>query len=266
MSRYTTIEDIIQHVIGEEALDARSAGRLVPMAVRGWNVINREATNDVITRILEFDNANVRVIDYPFDYDYYTKLGIIVTAQNGTKKVMTLSLNRYMYKPTDGDITQAQCTCANGTLQEDMQNISFGAMPYNYFTVFQNSWRGGQYVGELFGIGGGESAAGSFTPDDQNARFVFSNDIPTTAKIVLEYKQVATANGSNTRIPIFATEAMIAWVKWKMLNRMNSGIGERREAQLRYEEEVYKLYEQQESLTKSEILDELYESQAYINN
>ena len=25
-------------------------------------------SNDVITRILEFDNANVRVIDYPFDY------------------------------------------------------------------------------------------------------------------------------------------------------------------------------------------------------
>lgn len=265
MSRYTTIEEIIQHVIGEEGLDARSAGRLVPMAVRGWNTINREATNDVITRILEFDNPNIRVIDYPYDYDYYTKMGVIVTGPAGTKKVMTLSLNRYMYKPTDKDIADAQCTCESGTFQEDLQNISFGALPYNYFTVFQNSWRGGQYVGELFGIGGGESAAGSFTPDDANARFVFSSDIPTTGKIVLEYKQVATTAGANTRIPIFATEAMISWVKWKMLNRMNSGIGERAEAQRRYEEEVYKLYEQQESLTKSEILDELYEQQAFIN-
>ena len=33
--RYTTIEEIIQHAIGEEDLDARSAAKLVRIAVRG---------------------------------------------------------------------------------------------------------------------------------------------------------------------------------------------------------------------------------------
>ena len=46
----------------------------------------------------------------------------------------------------------------------------------------------------------------------------------------------------------------------------NSGIGERKFAQIRYEEEVYKLYEQQVSLTGSEILDELYQGAGFIHN
>ena len=54
--RYTTIEEIIQHAIGEEDLDARSAAKLVPIAVRGWNTIYREATSEIKTEILTVDD------------------------------------------------------------------------------------------------------------------------------------------------------------------------------------------------------------------
>lgn len=267
MSRYTTIEEIIQHALGEEELDARYAARLVPIAVRGWNTIFREATTETKTIILTFDNPNVPVIDYPYDYDYYTKIGVVVHGVNGTKKIMTLSLNQYLYSPTPADMVAAQCTCDEAeTTAENLQAIQNGENPFSYYVVFSNAWRGGQFVGELYGLGGGTSSAGSFKPDDANGRFIFSNDIPTHTEIVMEYKRIATTEMSNTRIPIWATEAMVSWVKWKMLNRHNSSIGERKEAQIRYEEEVYKLYEQQVSLTKSEILDELYESAGFIHN
>ena len=101
--RYTTIEEIIQHAIGEEDLDARSAAKLVPIAVRGWNTIYREATSEIKTEILTFPNPNIRIIDYPYDYDYYTKIGVTVTMGGGTKKIMTLSRDQYMYKPTNAD-------------------------------------------------------------------------------------------------------------------------------------------------------------------
>ena len=264
--RYTTIEEIIQHAIGEEDLDARSAAKLVPIAVRGWNTIYREATSEIKTEILTFPNPNIRIIDYPYDYDYYTKIGVTVTMGGGTKKIMTLSRDQYMYKPTNADIVTANCTCDSTTTAEDLAAIRAGSMPFPYYSVFQNAFRGGQFVGELFGAGGGESSAGSYITDDINGRFVFSSDIPTSESIVLEYKRVATTDMANTRIPLYATEAMIAWVKWKMLNMRNSGIGERKFAQIRYEEEVYKLYEQQVSLTGSEILDELYQGAGFIHN
>lgn len=265
--RYTTIEEIIQHVIGEVEMDSRIAARLVPIAVRGWNTIFREAVKETKTVVLPFVNPNIRVIDYPFDYDYYTKIGVTIDTLGGTKKIMTLSLNQYMYKPTNEDIAQANCTCeSSGVLSTDLATIQNDQVPFGYYSIFQNAWRGGQYVGELYGLGGGESAAGCFVPDDLNSRFVFSNDVPIQSYIVLEYKVVGTINGANTRIPLIATEAMIAWVKWKMLHNRNSGIGERREAQMRYEEEVYKYYEQQQSLTASEILDELYEGAGFVHN
>lgn len=267
MSRYTTLQEIIEDALGEEALDARYAARLIPIAVRGWNTLFREALTETKTVILTFDNPNIRIIDYPYDYDYYTKIGVVVTTGTGTKKIMTLSLNQYMYKPTDADIAQANCTCETAeTMSENLAAMQGGEIPFTYYTIFSNAWRGGQYVGELYGMGGGESSAGSFVPDDANARFVFSSHLPLDCEIVMEYKRFATTDMANTRIPLYAREAMIAWVKWRMLNRVNSSIGERREAQIRYEEEAYKLYEQQVSLTKSEIYDRLYEAAPFINN
>ena len=263
--RYTTIEQIIQHAIGEEDLDARYMAKLVPIAVRGWNTIYREADNEIKTVILTFDNPNIRVIDYPYDYDYYTKIGM--TVQCGcTKKILTLSRDQYMYRPSNSDIAAANCDAECGTLAEDCDNIQNGLTPYSYYSVFQNAWRGGQFVGELYGMGGGESGIGSYINDDMNSRFVFSSNVPTTSQIVLEYKRVGTTEMANTRIPLIATESMIAWVKWKMLNRHNSSIGERKEAQIRFEEEIYKYYEQQESMTASEILDELYQGAGFIHN
>lgn len=266
-ARFTTIKQIIQHAIGEQDMDARMVAKLVPIAVRGWNTIYREATSEIKTEVLSFLNSNIRVIDYPYDYDYYTKIGVTVQTVGGTKKIMTLSRDKYMYRPTNEDIAEANCDCdSTGVLSEDLLAVQSGGIPFGYYSIFRNSWRGGQFVGELYGLGGGESSAGSYQTDDINGRFIFSNDIPTTSHIILEYKRVGTIDGANTRMPLIATEAMIAWVQWKMLNMRNSGIGERREAQRRYEEEVYKLYEQQQSMTGYEVLDELYAAAGFIHN
>lgn len=111
------------------------------------------------------------IINMPDDYEYYTKVGII---DNG--RVFTLTLNRNM------PLNRKWDTCGDEVkLNED---LDFKGTNYGF--PFVGHYRAGNYVGELYGLGGGINAMGYYTEDRKLRRLQVTN-IPLNKELVIEY-------------------------------------------------------------------------------
>lgn len=259
--QYISLDDVVNDVISEQQLDARDKLRLLGLAARGFYYISKNASSEVKTVVLSWTNTDLRFIDYPIDYAEWRKVGVMVPRAGGGCVVMTLSVNNNLKLPQQPDIVAAQCDCDDtNTCGGNAALIGQGYNPYDYFTVFRNTVRGGQYVGELYGYGGGESSWGSFRDDKANDRFVFSSEVNTSKGIVLEYKANLLANKSRTVIPWNMREPLISWITWKGLNKRNSNYTEREEAKNNFWDAYNDYYNQETAMTKDEIKDKLYRS------
>lgn len=259
--RYISLDQVVDDVILEQQMDARDKARLMGLCVRGFYYISRTAESEIKSVVLDWTNTDLRLIDFPIDYIEYRKVGVIVPRARGGCAVMTLSVNDSLKLIQQADIVAAECDCDNAdSCSSNSALISQGYNPFDYGMLFRNVVRGNQYVGELFGYGGGESSWGSFREDKANQRFVFSSEVNTARGIVLEYKANLLANKSRTIVPWEMREVLISWINWKQLNKRNSNISEREEAKNNFWDAYNDYYNHETSMTKSEIIDKLYRS------
>lgn len=259
---FTSFDDIVQEVLSELLLDQRHYARMLGFAIRGYNDLYSSTLPSVKTVLLGFENPNIRVIDYPFDYMYYTKIGMInYYGASGTPVIMTLSRNDRLHFLTDAEIAEANCTCDESSdITTNLENLANGLMPFTQYTIFNNVIRNGQVVGELYGAGAGLSALGSYREDTENCRFTFSNQVPIDSLIVLEYKSTGLEKGTDTRIPVIAREALIAFVKWKALDNPRNSISDRQLYKKQWLETKRTLRYRLNTPTISEVLDVLERS------
>jgi hypothetical protein len=231
------IDTVINKVITREQLSDHHYARLLDIAVDGYKDIFKKIMPDYKTLLLTWDNDDERFINYPSDYSSYIIVGVPFIMPNGNMSILTLSKNDLLYfdKPR-----ACECNCTlNVAVEEPVSNtlelLSTGYAPFNQMFPFGRTYRNGQYVGEMYGLGGGQSFMGSFTDDTRNKRFVFGRDVPKNTEIVLRYKPVAIDySQALVGIPADAEESLIAWTQWKMLNRRNSTKSERDEAEYLY--------------------------------
>lgn len=133
----------------------------------------------------DLSQSSIGVINMPDDYEYYTKVAILV---NGRYLTLTLNPDMPLNRRTD--------TC--GDEIEDSDNA--GTLNFNPFInggygyAFAGHYRAGNYVGELYGMGGGFNRAGYFTVDEKLRRFQFTN-VPRT-EVVIEYVGNGASEGS----------------------------------------------------------------------
>lgn len=226
---WLTFDDIARDVMNELMLDQRHYIRILGFVKRAYSEIYSIALPAVKTVLLEFENPNMRIIDFPIDYVYYTKIGLInAYGATGTPVIMTLSRNDRLHQFTDEEIAAANCTCEESTdITTNLANLANGLMPFTQYSVFNNVIRNGQVVGEMYGAGAGMSSFGSYREDTENFRFIFSNQVPIDSLIALEYKSTGLEKGVNTRIPVIAREALIAFAKWKTLDNPRNSISDR---------------------------------------
>ncbi|HRG27395.1 MAG TPA: hypothetical protein PLJ00_05870 [Chitinophagales bacterium] len=256
---YKTFDDIVNMVISEKELPSTTYTRLLKLASRGWNVIFREIMPDKISVPLYMTNRTLKLLDFPVDMDDWCKLGVIVVRGGGTKVLVTLSRNEEIYLPNQDDIIAAECTCETSDTTSTLTAVYNGYMPSAYIERYSN-FRGGIEVGEMFGVGGGESCAGSFRVDHNNQRFAFSSDVPSDIQIVLEYKPNGSFKGKYTKIHDKAVEALLAFVSWKSLHERNSNVKDRMAAERLFKTEVINLKDTIDPPTMDELLDLLYGS------
>ena len=120
-------------------------------------------------------------INLPDDYEYYTKVGVIYAG-----KVITLTLNKNM------PINRRWDSCGDDIIdakETPFRDLTFGV-------PFVGHYRAGNFVGEVYGMGGGINRMGYFNEDKRMRRIQVVN-LPLD-EVIIEY--VSTAISYNTII------------------------------------------------------------------
>lgn len=220
--------------------------RLLQFGIMGFRDLHWLVLPEIKVAYLTPNDA--LVADLPLDFDYYTKVGVCIGGQ-----VWTLSTNKDMClsRQTDGcgvDIPEPATLSIAAVTQ---QNIATG-----YY--FAPSFRNGQYVGELYGLGGGFNELGYFRVDYEKNRIQFQSTVPKT-EIVLEYKSNGADKSGDTVVPTNCVPAIRAYIHWQLaeFDKTVPG-GEKARKQQLYYTEFEKVKFLKWSFTMDEYLDEVY--------
>jgi len=227
--------------------------------------------------LFKLDTINVKylpvnknmTVDLPCDFVEYNIIGICT--RNG--RIVTLGLDNSLCLPRKTDIcgnvlsSSEQSTGAvNGSSSSSQSEVGFG---FGY--LFVPHFRGGQYVGEQYGQGGG-FAPGYFRIDKQRRQIVLDTRICNVRtgvdtdpillnEIVLEYKSSGVDPDGGGMVPIQALLSMRAWVHLQIAQNdpkmAESKIRRRLDT---YDLEYFKLSKLMNSFTKSELNDVFYRS------
>lgn len=139
----------------------------------------------------------------PKDYEYYTKVAI-----NFGGQYITLTRNNQI------PLQRAVDDCGQPKLEDVILNEKvLDPFLYSYGYYYAPHYRNGQYVGEMYSMGGGYNEAGYFREDHSLRQFQFYN-VPTK-DVVLEYVSDKITNGS-TMIPFSAVEPIRQYALWQM--------------------------------------------------
>lgn len=149
-------------------------------------------------------------IDLPDDYLDYIKVGVVVGGAD-ERRVVTLTLNETLPFPN----TDKLKICPNSCVDEPtitLDGTDYFIPGFGYY--FAEHYRNGQYVGEMYGLGGGMGLM-QYRVDEQNRQIMF-NELFPNGEIVLEYKSSGIKTDGTTTIPRQAVQAVRAYIHWQL--------------------------------------------------
>jgi len=231
-----TIRYIVMSILNRmEDYTMKKYKRLVQIAIEGYGELSLWHLNTLEVVYLRMNEA--KVVSLPADYVDFLKIGIPI---NGKLRVLTQH-NQILLPRTFEDGTY-------------VGNIVYGAaVGTDYIgepaVFFSDHFRGGQYVGGLFGLPGGIDTA-YFRIDRENRQIVFSGSVPRS-EIVLEYLSTGVKTEEGSLIPREAVPALRTYVMWQMIeydSRVPANDKERKKRQ--HEEEIEALRSFQSTFTK----------------
>lgn len=160
----------------------------------GWRELNLFLNQefDIKTEILEVDN----VISLPCDFVFETKVGLL---KNGHLAI--LSLDKSIRKE---NLNQEKS-------QERLNSIFCGEYIGDGYS-FYNCYRGGNFLGELYGQGRGVHCAGYYNIDKKTGEIYIGSLIPEGSEIVIEYKSDGISEGLKL-VPSECEMTLSYWAK-----------------------------------------------------
>jgi len=190
-------------------------------------------------------DPSVKTVDLPLDYLDYTKIGLCV---NG--KVVLLGLNDDLCLPRNKDIC--------GDIQSALSSVDELSVESTGY-LYVNHFRGGQYVGEMFGIGGGFTY-NYYRIDKARRQIVLDGDVPG-GEIVLEYKSTGVGVDGSAVVENHVMPALRQYIHWQNLKFSSySTINERADAERQYNAAVGMIIDVESDFTIQEYLDMHYRS------
>lgn len=240
---FKDLDYIIRNVLA--ATEENSLNRYqtyLQFAVRGFRELSLQCST--VTKIKYIEMLDNKAIDLPMDYVKYLKIGIVI---NGHVVILgsdpTLALNED-YSACGDPLEIAM----NSDRNTDLSFLNFG-----YW--WTNGFHNGQYVGGIYGLGGGYNKYGYYRVNEEKNQIQFTSNIPTET-IVLEYISDGLNPDGTASVPVEAVECLIAWVHWKRLEFKKGVTGqERADAERRYIVEFNKLKHFKLMFTMQEYLD-----------
>lgn len=190
--------------------------KLLQYAIRSYEKLHFTTINSVKVAYLKMNDINV--VKLPNDFIQYYKVGIEV---NG--RVWVLGLNNDITLPRDEDCGEDSRELFGGNNQVSPQSGFY----------FTDHFQDGNFVGGLFGIGGGFRIS-HFRLDEARKQLVFDSAVPL-GEIIVEYK--SSGISAQTMVPRPAIDVVTAAIHWRRLQNKNR-IREAQEAERVWKEEL----------------------------
>jgi len=244
---YVNLDYVVKTVMTDlDEYSMHNYEKYIRLAARGFTDLNMFTLNNIKVAYLPINQDNFTV-NLPNDFVDYTKIGINI---NGN--IWTLTLNERMVLPRKVD----DC----GKTISEASNCTIDSNSYQYGSgfYFADHYRNGQYVGEMYGLGGGLNI-GYYRLDLERRQIALSNAVGGYDEILLEYMSNGIAADGSTVVPRQAVQALVEYVHWKRVEyneRVN--INTKRLRQDAYEREYEKLKFFEDLFTMDEYLDHTY--------
>lgn len=203
------------------------------LAIEGFTELSLWHLDSVEVVYLTMNEA--KVVNLPADFIDYTKIGIPI---NGKLRVLTRH-DKILLPRTFIDGTPVGNSDADDTL--DAASLVY----------FSDHFRGGQYVGGLYGMPGGVDDA-YYRIDRERRTIAFSGSVPRS-EIVLEYISSGVNTTGSTLIPREAVPALRTYILWQSVeNDKITAYNEKERRKRNHEEEVAALRSFQDIFTADE--------------
>lgn len=194
-----TLSYIVRNMQNEtEDYSEKNYKRLLQIVIDG--IREMRLYHQPAIQVLYFELPDSGILPFPSDYIDWVKIAIPVQGQ-----MITLSVNNGMV------LNRAQ-VCAED-IRTMNRNNSFNTVGDGYF--FAPHYNGGDFVGGLYGVGGGFNTA-YFKVDKTAQQIQFEGVIPAIAEgkiVVMEYKSTGISAG--TVVAAEMIEPLKRWAIWR---------------------------------------------------
>ena len=236
----TTINYVVMSILNRlRDYSMRDYSYIQQLVIEGYTELSLWHLENIEVVYLRMSAA--KTVDLPADFVDYVKIGIPV---QGRIRVLTQDKSiLFPRKLEDG---------------ADVGNTDDPDTPTGAI-YFVDHFRGGQFVGGLYGLTGGVDQA-YYRIDKERRQIVFSGSV-TRSEIVLEYISSGVNLQGTTVIPREAVPALRQYVLWQMIEndpKVNGNEKERKKQQ--YEEQVEALRSFQYIITPEEYKRMVYRS------
>lgn len=148
-------------------------------AINSFNELRYKVITGIEVEYLTLNKNGIAKL--PSDYHDYTKAGVIIKG-----KVLNLSVNKEITKYIPNPNDPIPCP---EDIKEAISQIGYGIPCGDIFDgrmLYEGHYRNGNFVGEMYGYGGGYNENGYFQIDKKRG-IIQINSIHTGADFILEY-------------------------------------------------------------------------------
>ncbi len=225
---YKSLDYIVRNVMVQldETNNMKKYQTYLQFAIRGMRELN--LTSATYPKTVFLDMLDNKAINLPSDYVKYLKIGICVNGH-----ILTLGLDDSLclndnFSPCGDPLPVAMNNLANANNNGLGLDGFFG---FGFGFPFLDGFSNNQFIGGLFGIGGGFNNRGYYKINAEANQIQFTSEVASN-QIVLEYiSSGITADGS-ANVPEQAIECLIAFVMWKRAQYKRGGsLNEARDAE-----------------------------------
>jgi hypothetical protein len=208
-----TIQDIAESIcedIGDTT--QKYFTTLLKKCLQGYRDLHIFVTPSVCVKsiIVEAD----RIIPLPADFIYETKIGIM-----RGDRIATLFLNKELRIGQENRFTLTEAA-------QKIDNILLGVYVDGLTSIpFYNTFRGGEFVGELYGLGNGFHPMGYYNIDRAERTLLLSSGmLPADTELIIEYKSDGLPEGLRL-VPSECEMAITFYAKWQWYIDRNPNLG-----------------------------------------
>lgn len=239
----------LDYVVDQVMVDLEEADTTNRLKYKQWaiwiltNDLNYKFTEIVNVELLKMNH--LKVIDMPIGMIDYTIIGYCCAG-----KIITLGLNKKLCLPRKIDECGDLLRCISNANTPGFTGFPDGWEKYPFVGYFRN----GQYVGELYGLGGGFARA-YYKMDWKKRQIVFEGEVPR-GEIYLEYVSNGIEMDGSIPVDMKFLMALRQYIHWQRVEHAQGvSLGEKERKERQYYIELHKLVDMKDTFTLSEYKD-----------